>query len=62
MKIILSAWILNIVISITNTVKMIVDKIRGILAKRKLKSTEDKYKTRTAPEPVDDDCAVVELE
>ena len=62
MKIILSAWILNMVISMSNTVKMVVDKIKDILAKRRLKKTEDKYKTRTAPEPIDDDCKVAELE
>jgi hypothetical protein len=62
MKIILSAWILNIVISLSNTTKAVVEKIKDFLAKRKQKVTQDKYKTKTAPEPGDDDCKIVDLE
>ena len=53
MNIIVVAWVLNIVISMTNTVKTVVEKIRELLVKRRLRQSENKYKTRTAPEPTD---------
>ena len=75
MKIILSAWILNMVISMTKTIRMVVLKIRDILAKRRLNKIEDNFKTKAAAEPIEEnykkkrnrkvinyDCKVVELE
>ena len=53
MNIIIVAWVLNIVISMTNTIKAVVQKIRELIAKRKLNNSGDKYKTRTAPQPTD---------
>ena len=51
--IILSAWILNMVISVTKTIRMIVVKIRSILAKRRLNKIEDIITTKGAPMQVE---------
>ena len=51
MNIIIVAWVLNIVISMINTIMAVVGKIKELLKKRRLKQSENKYKTQTAPEP-----------
>ena len=61
MNIIVVAWVLNIVISMTNTVKAVVQKIREFIAKRKLEKSGDKYKTRTAPDPTDGTFKITEF-
>ena len=50
LKIILTAWILNILISVTNTAKNIIGKVKEWIIKRRIKRNEEKYKTKTVPE------------
>jgi hypothetical protein len=44
------AWALNIVISLFNTVKMIVLKVKDFIRKRKSKVTQEKYVNKTGSE------------
>ena len=61
MKIILVAWVLNMIISITNTLKSVIGKIKEWLDKRRKKMIQSKYKTRTSPE-IMDNCKVSDIE
>ena len=61
MKIILVAWVLNMIISMTNTIKSIIDKIKGWLTKRRKNMIQNKYKGQTAPE-INDNCQISDID
>lgn len=51
-KLIITAWALNLACSLINTVMSLVIKIKKCLAKRKKTEVENKYKHKTAPQEV----------
>jgi len=59
-KLIITAWALNLACSLINTVKSIVVKIKKCLVKRKAE-LENKYKHKTAPQDVLHDTGEVQV-